>query len=178
MDPERDAAAGAAGNQETDASVLVARVVLSAAAIALFGAFGWLVTELLVGDFNSSSSAGGDSLSTAGLPSVPAPPNSQVTFEFDRPGGRHVRYESLLGMAEIDRFYTTAMTEKGWKVDASLGPDSLPAGPLRVVKTFARGTARCIMAAESKARSGTAVTILLVRQGGRPTRAPNRMPTR
>ena len=166
-DPECPASEGAAGEQETVAGALAARVVLSAAAIALCGVLAWLATELVAGSPGRARLPAEGGASASGLPSVPVPQGSEMTFDFGRDGGRHVRYESRLSMEEIDRFYVRNLSDEGWNMDASLGPGAWPEGPPRVVKTFTRGTARCIISAESKGRSGTAVTILLVRRSGK-----------
>ena len=176
--PERSKPEGAAGRQQTDAGVLAVRIMLSAAAIALFGAFAWLATDMLAGDLDSNVSTGNRAVSAGGLPSVPAPPESSVSFNFDRSGGRHVRYESSLSMGEVESFYVRTLSAKGWKMDASLGSDVLREGPPRVVKAFTRGTARCIISAESKRRSGTAVTVLLVPRKDQAPRTPDRISER
>lgn len=146
---------------EDDAGALGARLLLSAVAIAVFVALGWWVTDLWTPPARPAFEFGGDAAPPV-TADVPAPPASELSLRYAGVEGRYRRYESDLSRPEVVDFYTRALTGQGWRMDAQVEQPAAGGGPVQAVRAFTRGAARCIIAAEEKARAGTAVTVLIV----------------
>ena len=145
------------------------KVVLSALAVAFFGAIGLAALRLAppLPRRAARADAVGPTAQDAG---VPVPPDTRQLFATDTSAGRQWLYESRLSEEGVTRFYMQEMPRHGWRWDEAFEAARRARTPGQSVLAFKTQRAICIIGIEPSSTLSTAVTVLVVnraqREGG------------
>jgi hypothetical protein len=141
------------------------KALLSALAIAAFGALGFAVFLFSPFDVGRAGMPAGGTIGgrpAAGVPELPVPPETDLAFKTSTEFGTHLRYESRLSFEDLWAFYVREMPPAGWMRSDVFEEARRSRTPQEPVLAFKSAGATCIITFEEIGVFTTSVTVLLV----------------